>query len=70
MLVAAEEPKSHGFAAEIAARIAEELFAHLDAPVSRVGALDLPVAYAPSLEAVTLPQEADLIEAMTALAQY
>jgi len=70
VLVAAEEAKSHGFGAEIAARIAQELFAYIDAPISRVGALELPVAYAPSLEAVTLPQESDLVAAMIELARY
>ena len=54
VLVAAEEPRSHGFGAEVAARIADELFSHLDAPVRRVGALDIPVAYSPILEACLL----------------
>ena len=50
-----------GFGAEIAARIGEELFEHLAAPVVRVGAKDVPVPFSPVLEQYVLPQVADIL---------
>jgi 2-oxoisovalerate dehydrogenase E1 component len=70
VLVAHEDSKSWGYGAEIAARIADELFEHLDAPVRRVGALDTFVAYNPVLEDAILPQVGDILEAMRALGNY
>ena len=52
---------SFGFGAEIAARIADELFTFLDAPVKRVAAMDTWVGYHPDLENEILPQTEDLI---------
>ena len=69
-LVAYEDTRSFGFGAEIGSRMAEELFEHLDAPVERVAAQDVFVAYNPALEDATLPQVADLAAAMTRLARY
>lgn len=70
VIVAHEDSLSFGFGAEIAARIADELFEYLDAPVRRVAALDTFVAYAPILEDAILPQAADVLKAITALAHY
>jgi 2-oxoisovalerate dehydrogenase E1 component len=56
VLVAHEDQKSWGFGAEVAGRIAEDLFTELDAPVIRIGALDTPVAYCPPIEDEILPQ--------------
>src|SRR5262249_40755983 len=70
VIVAHEDQLTCGFGAEVAARIADELFAHLDAPVRRVAALDTPVAYAPSLEEAILPQASDVLTAIRATAKY
>ena len=56
VIVATEDSLSWGYGAEIAARIADECFAWLDAPVKRVASADAFVGYAPSLEDATLPQ--------------
>jgi 2-oxoisovalerate dehydrogenase E1 component len=69
-LVAYEDTLSWGYGAEIAARIADQLFQHLDAPVRRVAAMDTFVAYHPNLENTILPQTADLFRAMKELAEY
>jgi 2-oxoisovalerate dehydrogenase E1 component len=70
VIVAHEDSKSWGYTAEIAARIADELFEYLDAPVRRIGALDTFVGYNPVLENVILPQVADVLEAIRALRRY
>ena len=70
VVVAHEDQLTCGFGAEIAARIAGELFDHLDAPVRRVGALDMPVAYRPDLEEAILPQSADVLKAIRETARY
>ena len=58
VIVAHEDSRSWGYGAEIAARIGDELFEYLDAPVRRVGALDTFVGYNPVLEDAILPQVA------------
>jgi 2-oxoisovalerate dehydrogenase E1 component len=70
VIVAYEDSLSWGYGAEIAARIADETFAHLDAPVRRVAATDTFVAYAPELEDVILPQVEDLKEAIAELLAF
>ena len=70
VLVAYEDMLSWGYGAEIAARIADELFDKLDAPVKRVAAKDTFVAYQPILEDEILPQAEDLYQAMAELAKY
>jgi 2-oxoisovalerate dehydrogenase E1 component len=70
VLVAYEDMRSFGYGAEIAARIADELFDFLDAPVRRVAANDCWVAYNPDLEDAILPQVADLEKAILELARY
>jgi 2-oxoisovalerate dehydrogenase E1 component len=70
VIIAHEDQLTCGFGAELAARIADELFEHLDAPVRRVAALDTPVAYCPDLEEVILPQSADVLNAIREIAKY
>jgi len=70
VLVAHEDALSWGYGAEIAARIADQLFHHLDAPVKRVAAADTFVAYQPILENAILPQPSDLFRAMRELAEF
>jgi len=64
VLVAYEDAQSWGYGAEIAARIADECFPWLDAPVKRVASTDTFVGYAPKLEDFILPQVEDLAQAM------
>jgi 2-oxoisovalerate dehydrogenase E1 component len=70
VVVAHEDQAFCGFGAEIAARIAGELFEHLDAPVRRVGAKNVPVAYYPDLEEAILPQSSDILKAIKETARY
>lgn len=70
VIVAYEDAISWGYGAEIAARIADELFADLDAPVRRVAATDTFVAYQPTLEDEILPQTSDIVHAVRELAAY
>ena len=70
VVVAHEDQLTCGFGAEIAARIAGDLFEYLDAPVRRVGAKDCPVAYCPDLEEAILPQASDVLQAIQDVARY
>jgi len=69
-LVLHEDVLTGGWGGEIAARIGEDLFDSLDAPVRRVGALDTPVGYAPALEDAILPQVDGIEKALRSLAKY
>jgi 2-oxoisovalerate dehydrogenase E1 component len=70
VLIAHEDTLSWGYGAEIAARIASELFSDLDAPVGRVGALDTWVAYNPHMEDEILPQVATIVKESERLLGY
>ena len=70
VIVAYEDMKSWGYGAEIAARIADELFEDLDAPVKRVAAMDSFVAYQPELEDAILPQPEDLLRTILELRAF
>ncbi|MEO8735333.1 MAG: dehydrogenase E1 component subunit alpha/beta [Edaphobacter sp.] len=70
VIVAHEDMLSWGYGAEIAARIGDELFHDLDAPVRRVAAMDTFVAYQPVLEDAILPQPEDLYRAMADIAAF
>jgi 2-oxoisovalerate dehydrogenase E1 component len=70
VLVVYEDMRSWGYGAEIAARIADELFDELDAPVRRVAAMDSFCAYQPKLEDEILPQTADILAAVRELTTF
>ena len=70
VVIAHEDQLTCGFGAELAARVAGDLFEFLDAPVRRVGALDTPVAYYPDLEEAILPQVADVLKAIVETGRY
>jgi 2-oxoisovalerate dehydrogenase E1 component len=70
VIVAHEDMLSWGYGAEIAARIADELFEDLDAPVKRIGAMDTFVAYQPLLEDVILPQPDRILKTILELKAY
>jgi len=70
VIVAYEDMMSWGYGAEIAARIAEELFEELDAPVKRVAARDTFCAYQPKLEDAILPQTGGITAAVKHLMEY
>jgi 2-oxoisovalerate dehydrogenase E1 component len=70
VVVAYEDSLSWGIGSEVAARIADELFPWLDAPIRRVASLDTWVAYAPQLEDAILPQVDDVVRAIEEIATY
>ncbi len=70
VLVLHEDQLSWGYGAEIAARIADELFDFLDAPVRRLAARDVFIPYHPALENAVLPQPADIVRAVRDLLKY
>ena len=70
VIVAHEDGLFCGFGAEVAAQIADACFMDLDAPVKRVGAADTPVAYAPTLEDVLLPQKDTMLRAIRDIAAF
>lgn len=64
VVVAQEEWRNAGIAAEVAARIGEQAFDDLDAPVQRVGGADVPMPYAKNLERAAIPSEKDVVAAV------
>jgi 2-oxoisovalerate dehydrogenase E1 component len=70
VIVAHEDSLSWGIGSEIAARIADELFPWLDAPVKRVASLDTWVAYAPQLERAILPEPEDVFKAIQQVKEF
>ena len=70
VIVAYEDSMSWGYGAEIAARIADETFAFLDAPVRRIASTDTFVAYSPELEDVILPQVDSIRQGMEELLDF
>jgi 2-oxoisovalerate dehydrogenase E1 component len=70
LIVVHEDQLTCGFGAEIAARVSDELFDRLDAPVKRVAAMDCPVAYYPELEEAILPQTSDVLAAIRHIHAY
>jgi 2-oxoisovalerate dehydrogenase E1 component len=70
VIVAYEDSLSWGYGAEIAARIADELFEELDAPVRRVAATDTFCAYQPKLEDEILPQTEDIVRSVRDLVAF
>jgi pyruvate/2-oxoglutarate/acetoin dehydrogenase E1 component len=67
VLVLDEGYTRYGITAEIAAVIAEGAFYYLDAPVKRLGAMDVPIPFSPALEDITVPSMARVIEAVKSL---
>jgi 2-oxoisovalerate dehydrogenase E1 component len=70
VIIAHEDALSFGMGAEISARIGDELFSWLDAPIKRVASKDVWVAYAPRLEEAILPQPQDVLDAIRELAAF
>ena len=70
VLIAHEATRGAGIGAEVAALIAEQAFEHLDAPVRRLTAADVPIPFSPPLEQAVLPQLDDVKEACDELLAY
>jgi len=67
VVIVSEGCRIGGFTSELAARIMDEAFDYLDAPIQRVAAEDSPIPYCKKLEAETIPQEKDIIQAVRKL---
>jgi 2-oxoisovalerate dehydrogenase E1 component len=70
VLIVHEDALSFGIGAEIAARVADDCFPWLDAPVRRIASMDTWVAYAPELEDVILPQVPDVLRGILEIARF
>ena len=69
VLVLHEAPLTGGFAGELASTIGEEMFDYLDAPVMRLGGLDIPVPFSKALEEIYMPKRR-LVDAVRRLVEY
>ena len=69
-LIVHEDNLTGGFGAEVAAVVSQQAFEHLDAPVTRVAAIDTPIPFTPVLEREYLPTEEDILHAARDLAAY
>lgn len=63
VLVVTEENRRGGFGGEISAMISEEMFDYLDAPITRIGALNTPIPFTPTLESYVIPNSTDIVSA-------
>jgi len=70
VVICHEDTRTGGFGGEIAARVAELAFEHLDAPILRVASLDTPVPYSPHLEEKFMPQPEDIRAALKRTVEY
>jgi 2-oxoisovalerate dehydrogenase E1 component beta subunit len=70
VLLVQEDKFTGGIASDLAARVAEEAFEHLDGPVLRVTAPDTPVPFSPPLEDFYQPNAEKVLEALRRLAAY
>lgn len=70
VLIVHEDTRTGGMAGELSARINEQCFEWLDAPVRRVCAHDVPLPYAPTLEDFVLPQTDDIVKAARWMVGY
>jgi 2-oxoisovalerate dehydrogenase E1 component len=70
LVIAHEDSLSWGIGSEVSARVADELFAWLDAPVKRVASLDTWVAYAPDVERAILPEPEDVVQAVREVVDF
>jgi 2-oxoisovalerate dehydrogenase E1 component beta subunit len=69
-LIVHEDNLTGGFGAEVAAIVSQHAFEHLDAPVTRVAAIDTPIPFTPVLEREYMPTEEDILRAARELAAY
>lgn len=65
VLIVSEDWRSYGIGAEVAARIQEEAFDYLDAPIGRVAQLEVPMPYADNLERLAFPDVVDILQGVS-----
>jgi pyruvate dehydrogenase E1 component beta subunit len=70
LVIAQEGPKTGGWAAELSAMIADDMFEYLRAPIKRVTSMDVPIAFAPVMEDYVLPSAEKIEAACRELAGY